>query len=695
MKTSSKITYTVLGIILLSTSLQGQNYTWKKGNNSINQPGIYGTIGIAGAANKPGARESAVSWKDASGNFWLFGGFGMDASSFNQLNDLWKYDPLTNNWAFMKGNSTGGQAGVYGSIGVSAAANKPGSRYKAVSWTDNNGNFWLFGGNGYDATSQQGYLNDLWKYDPANNEWVWIRGSNAINQSGTYGSIGVSSNSNTPGAREGAVAWADASGNLWMFGGYGYESTANVGMLNDLWKYNIATNQWTWMKGSNMYDQNGTYGTMGSPAPANTPGGRRYANGWLDLNGNFWLLGGYGYPATGPLSGHMNDLWKFDPLTTQWSWIKGSSTFNQLGVYGSQGTAAPGNYPGSRVAGTTWTDAAGDLWILGGYAYGVSIPTVDFMNDLWRYTISSNQWTWMRGGNSISQAGVYGTLGVPAPANTPGGRSNAVGWINSGGIWLFGGNGYDTNSQSSSGMLNDLWSFGSCNSQTITVASSPTAICPGSSATLTASGASLYAWSNGGNSSSIVVSPAASTVYVVHSADPNSCGDSAVYNLTVNSVPSVSAVSSDYWACWNHTVYLSASGASTYSWSTGQTGSLVLVTVTNTMFTVVGTSTAGCSNTASVIQNFVICEGLGEQEDGIRRYFLTPNPSSGELSIEEGNSEADLAIRVFNSLGQCVLDLERWKTGTRLRTDLPEGIYHVWIRDSSQNEHFRKWIIQK
>jgi hypothetical protein len=43
----------------------------------------------------------------------------------------------------------------------------PGARQYATTWTDNNGNLWLFGGIGYDSTgAQTTMLNDLWKYVP-------------------------------------------------------------------------------------------------------------------------------------------------------------------------------------------------------------------------------------------------------------------------------------------------------------------------------------------------------------------------------------------------------------------------------------------------------------------------------------------------------------------------------------------------
>ena len=56
--------------------------------------------------------------------------------------------------------------GVYGSLGVPATTNVPGARSGAVSWIDGSGDLWFFGGDGYDSTGTQGYLNDLWHYQP-------------------------------------------------------------------------------------------------------------------------------------------------------------------------------------------------------------------------------------------------------------------------------------------------------------------------------------------------------------------------------------------------------------------------------------------------------------------------------------------------------------------------------------------------
>jgi len=79
-------------------------------------------------------------------------------------------------------------------------------------------------------------------------EWTWVGGSQNPSADGVYGQLKVASTSNQPGARQSAPVWRDANGNLWVFGGNGYDSSHQLGAagdLNDLWMYDISTNQWT------------------------------------------------------------------------------------------------------------------------------------------------------------------------------------------------------------------------------------------------------------------------------------------------------------------------------------------------------------------------------------------------------------------------------------------------------------------
>jgi hypothetical protein len=59
--------------------------------------------------------------------------------------------------------------------------------------------------------------------------------------------------------------------------------------------------------------------------------------------------------------GLLNDLWKFNPSTGQWTWIAGSSTVaytasGHEGIYGTQGVASAGNVPDGRWTSFSWTD---------------------------------------------------------------------------------------------------------------------------------------------------------------------------------------------------------------------------------------------------------------------------------------------------------------------------------------------------
>jgi N-acetylneuraminic acid mutarotase len=292
-------------------------WTWMGGSSTVNQPGVYGTLGTPSAGNIPSARECAVGWSDSKGNLWLFGG----VPAAGDLNDFWEYSPSTNEWTWVGGSSTVNHPGVYGTLGTPATGNIPAARDSAAGWTDSKGNFWLFGGTGFDGGYLQGEFNDLWEYSPSTSEWTWMSGSSTTaNEPGEYGTLGTPSAGTVPGGRASATSWTDNTGNFWLFGGYGFDTNDRDGLLNDLWEFNPATNEWTWVGGSevlpctNLCGAAGTYGTLGSPATGNIPGGRGAASSWTDSKGNFWLFGGGGDGVD--LYYGINDLWEYQPSTT-------------------------------------------------------------------------------------------------------------------------------------------------------------------------------------------------------------------------------------------------------------------------------------------------------------------------------------------------------------------------------------------
>jgi N-acetylneuraminic acid mutarotase len=437
-------------------------WTWIGGPSSPAGTAVYGTLGVAAPGNLPGARSDGVTWTDAAGNFWLFG--GTDSSADAYFNDLWQYSAITGEWKWVGGANTPNSLGVYGTQGVAAPGNTPGARAAASFWTDAAGNLWLFGGVGFASAAIQAGLNDLWEYSPSTGLWKWVSGSNVSGSQGVYGTQGVASSANVPPARDKATSWIDASGNLWLFGGiddvsqqYGPPSA-----LQDLWEYDPSSGLWTWVSGPMGRGNYGVYGTRGVAAPANLPGARSGGAGWIDKSGNLWLFGGASNFT--PELAYYGDLWRFDPSNGLWTWMAGSNAIDDTGQYGTEGTPAEGNYPPPRSDVSKVIDPSGKFWLFGGFGVNSGYGAIDLapgqFNDLWRFDPASGQWTWVSGTNGPAGAGTYGTQGMAAPGNVPTARGAAFLWMDSAGnLFLFGG--YDFAGGGSA--WNDLWEFAGAN----------------------------------------------------------------------------------------------------------------------------------------------------------------------------------------------------------------------------------------
>ena len=474
----------------------------------------------------PGARDFAIAWTDGLGRKWLFGGQGFPYISPlgkqlpSILNDLWVYDgvpigttPAGTGWVpanltpFVDngGNwelhtdplqATDAPPGLPNGFYTLYPGAYPGARWGGVAWSESTGpntagHLWMFGGQGegVDALGfgDFGFLNDVWEWIPGGpdpngagtftGQWSKQAGSNIPDQPGVYGTKGTPSASNLPGGRWAAANATDAAdANLWIFGGQGIDSAGSTGLLSDLWEYNIASRQWTWVAGPNVINTNGVYGTKGS-ATGGAPGARQAATMWVDASGNVWLFGGFGLDSAGtgipvggtPQGAILNDLWEF--TGGQWIWISGGNLANQTGTYGSQAidntsTGAAANVPGSRWGAAGWTDSNNNLWFYGGWGYGsVTTDPTGFLNDIWEYQHSSGQWLWWKGTTNVNQSGLYEfnnlAHGLPYVKYVAGGRRGAALWKQDreGYIWIFGGEGLDASQGDPPGYLNDVWTY--------------------------------------------------------------------------------------------------------------------------------------------------------------------------------------------------------------------------------------------
>ena len=126
-----------------------------------------------------------------------------------------------------------------------------------------------------------------------------------------------------------------------------------------------------------------------------------------------------------------------------------------------------------------------------------------------------------------------------------------------------------------------------------------TAICPGGSTVLTATGADSYQWSNGSTNPSIPVNIFGQ--YSVIGTSSAGCFSTASVTVLV-SQPPVITVSGNTDICAGESTSLTANGGVSYMWSNGSTAD-TLVATTAGNWQVIGYNADGCSNMASVTVN--------------------------------------------------------------------------------------------
>jgi len=434
-----------LFFLISSLNLTAQNmgeWTWMKGSNIPNSQGVFGTKGVPDIANYPPGLYEACSWTDTAGNFWLFGGASNNLSNYNTL---WKFTPQNNTWTWINGSNIPDDIGFYGSKGIPSINNSPSARgFGMMAWTDKNNNLWLYGG--YSASGGIEYQ-DLWKYEILSNEWTWVSGPNTTANVTNFGVQGVASqNNNPPKIKENNCTWVDNLNNLWFFGGL--NSTGSVeSYFNDLWMFNISTNEWTWIYGNATPNYQSNFGTKGITAATNNPGARCSYASFKDFSNNLYFFGSGNNLFSSPnLGGLLNDIWKYDLNTNLWTWISGENIIDFTGNYGSICQEDKIHSPSSRYeVRSCWIDACG-FWIYGGFYKGHSSSLSDF----WRYNYITDTWTRISGSDQTGISANYGNIGVSLPANNPGQRAGACSWMEkNGNLWLFGG--WNNNG--------DLWRF--------------------------------------------------------------------------------------------------------------------------------------------------------------------------------------------------------------------------------------------
>lgn len=190
-------------------------------------------------------------------------------------------------------------------------------------------------------------------------------------------------------------------------------------------------------------------------------------------------------------------------------------------------------------------------------------------------------------------------------------------------------------------------------------------VCAGQSVTLTATGATTYTWNNW-VVNNVAFTPNITKTYTVNGTDANGCKGTDQVVVTVNQ-PLINA-GTDQTICSGQQATLTATGATSYTWTSGITNSTPFTPTATQTYTVSGTDVNGCSGSDAVTvslvaqptvnagQNISVCAGDSVQLNatGAATYtWSSGTPNGGYFT-----PAASQTLQVIGSAGGACTDTD-------------------------------------
>jgi hypothetical protein len=261
------------------------------GPDSLNSFGTYGGSDTFGPNWKPRSRESCSAFF-YGGFFWMFGGYGPQRQYSTGSpgvegvsNDLWRYDPTLNQWAWVGGSNDvdSAAAGNYADLNQYSANNwPPGRWYLQADWDSSRNKFVLWGGRG-----RSGSYTDIWEFDPVIKQWNWVAGPNFAGEAQVKVTQGIPNPATRPSPIAGGTMWLDTKNrDIYVYGGFRGGDPEGC-----IFSFNLDSRVWTW-HGDGFLTFNAQQ--QGIMSASFHPGQRSYLSLASDQSSReTWLFGGF------------------------------------------------------------------------------------------------------------------------------------------------------------------------------------------------------------------------------------------------------------------------------------------------------------------------------------------------------------------------------------------------------------------